>query len=123
MRVDYEGQKKGGLKKPPWNIFLGRIFFHNTKILMDILNGKPGAKRDIVVLNAAAAIYAADKAGSIRLFQPCRQSDAQMRSYCILSDLLSETMYYDDSTYISGNSLVIFRLVAFALGQRYKHIC
>lgn len=38
----------------------------NAKILLDIFNGKPGPKRDIVVLNAAAAIYAADKAKSIQ---------------------------------------------------------
>lgn len=38
----------------------------NGAILLDILKGKPGPKRDIVVLNAAAAIYAADKAGSIK---------------------------------------------------------
>jgi len=38
----------------------------NAKILMDILNGKPGPRRDIVVLNAAAAIYVADKAKSIQ---------------------------------------------------------
>jgi anthranilate phosphoribosyltransferase len=38
----------------------------NAKILLDILNGKPGPKRDIVILNAAAAIYVADKANSIQ---------------------------------------------------------
>lgn len=38
----------------------------NASILLDVLNGKPGPKRDIVVLNAAAAIYAADKAASIK---------------------------------------------------------
>lgn len=38
----------------------------NSGILLDILNGKPGFKRDIVVLNAAFAIYAADKAVSIK---------------------------------------------------------
>jgi anthranilate phosphoribosyltransferase len=38
----------------------------NAKILLDILNGKPGSRRDIVVLNAAASIYVADKAKSIK---------------------------------------------------------
>ncbi|MDI6759089.1 MAG: anthranilate phosphoribosyltransferase [Candidatus Omnitrophota bacterium] len=38
----------------------------NTKILLNILSGEKGPKRDIVVLNAAAAIYAADKASSIK---------------------------------------------------------
>jgi len=37
----------------------------NAQILFDLLNGKPGALRDIVVLNAGAAIYAADKVSSI----------------------------------------------------------
>jgi len=37
----------------------------NARILVDILRGKPGPMRDITVFNAAAGIYAADKAGSI----------------------------------------------------------
>jgi len=38
----------------------------NAKIILDIFGGKPGPQRDIVVLNAAAAIYAADRARSIK---------------------------------------------------------
>ncbi|MFA5145459.1 MAG: anthranilate phosphoribosyltransferase [Candidatus Omnitrophota bacterium] len=38
----------------------------NAGIITDILKGRPGPKRDIVVLNAAAAIYTADKAGSLK---------------------------------------------------------
>ena len=39
----------------------------NAKIVIDILEGKEkGAKRDIVLLNAGAAIYAAGKADSIK---------------------------------------------------------
>lgn len=38
----------------------------NAEIIKDILNGKTGPCRDIVVLNAAAAIYAADKTGSVK---------------------------------------------------------
>jgi len=37
----------------------------NVKIVRDILAGKKGAKRDIVLLNAGCAIYAADKAATI----------------------------------------------------------
>jgi len=44
---------------------LGAGIAENVKILLDILNGREGPKRDIVVLNSAAAIYAADKAKSI----------------------------------------------------------
>jgi len=39
---------------------------YNAKIIIDILEGKTGPKRDIVILNAAAAIYVADKAKSIK---------------------------------------------------------
>ena len=38
----------------------------NAEILRGILSGNPGPARDIVVLNAAAAIYAANKAGSLK---------------------------------------------------------
>lgn len=39
----------------------------NAKIILDILKGKDkGPKRDVVLLNAAAALYAADKADSIK---------------------------------------------------------
>lgn len=38
----------------------------NVKIMLDLLNGKSGPYRDIVVLNAAAAIYVAGKAKSIK---------------------------------------------------------
>jgi anthranilate phosphoribosyltransferase len=38
----------------------------NARILLDIFNGQRGPRRDIVVLNAAAAIYAAGKAESIQ---------------------------------------------------------
>ena len=39
----------------------------NAKITLDILNGKEkGAKRDVVLLNAGAAIYTAGKASSIK---------------------------------------------------------
>jgi len=39
---------------------------HNAKITMDILKGKKGPKRDITVLNAAAAIIAAGKSNNFR---------------------------------------------------------
>ncbi len=38
----------------------------NAKILTGVLSGKTGPYRDIVLLNAACAIYAADKAASIK---------------------------------------------------------
>ncbi|MBI5145472.1 MAG: anthranilate phosphoribosyltransferase [Candidatus Omnitrophica bacterium] len=38
----------------------------NARILMDILKGKIGLKRDMVILNSAAGLYVADKVNSIR---------------------------------------------------------
>jgi len=43
----------------------GGSITENAQIALDILSGKKGAKRDIVLFNAACAIYAADKAASI----------------------------------------------------------
>ncbi|SHJ54593.1 anthranilate synthase/phosphoribosyltransferase [Hathewaya proteolytica DSM 3090] len=38
----------------------------NSKIILDILKGEKGAKRDIVVLNAAAALYVGKKVGDLK---------------------------------------------------------
>jgi anthranilate phosphoribosyltransferase len=38
----------------------------NVQIMLEVLNSRPGPARDIVILNAAAALYAADRAGSIK---------------------------------------------------------
>jgi anthranilate phosphoribosyltransferase len=38
----------------------------NAAIMLELFKGAPGAKRDIVVFNAAAALYAADKVASIK---------------------------------------------------------
>lgn len=55
-----------GIKKADSKDLLGASALDNAKILFDILNGKDGPLRDIVVLNAAAAIYTADKTSSIK---------------------------------------------------------
>ncbi|MFH1198650.1 MAG: anthranilate phosphoribosyltransferase [Candidatus Omnitrophota bacterium] len=55
-----------GLKRAKPEDLLGGDPRQNAKDLLEILNGKTGPKRDIIILNAAAAIYAADKAVSIK---------------------------------------------------------
>jgi anthranilate phosphoribosyltransferase len=55
-----------GIKKAKLEDLLGGNLVYNAKILFDVLNGKTGPQRDIVVLNAAAAIYAADKTKTLR---------------------------------------------------------
>lgn len=55
-----------GFKKAKLEELSGGDASVNAMILLDILGGKDGPRRDIVLFNAAAAIYVADKAGSIK---------------------------------------------------------
>lgn len=55
-----------GFKKARLEDLQGGTAQDNAGILIEILKGKTGSKRDVVVLNAAAAIYAADKVNSIK---------------------------------------------------------
>ncbi|MBM3246012.1 MAG: anthranilate phosphoribosyltransferase [Candidatus Omnitrophica bacterium] len=55
-----------GIKKSKLEDLVGGDAACNGQILLDILKGAAGPRRDIVLLNAAAAIYAADKAKSIK---------------------------------------------------------
>ena len=54
-----------GLKKAMIEDLTGASIEENAKSLTELLNGKTGPKRDIVLLNAGAAIYAADGAATI----------------------------------------------------------
>jgi anthranilate phosphoribosyltransferase len=54
-----------GFKRASLNDLLGGSIDENVKIAYDILAGKPGSRRDIVLFNAGCAIYAADKADTI----------------------------------------------------------
>ena len=55
-----------GFKKARVEDLLGGNISDNVQIMLEVLNGKPGSKTDIVLLNAAAALYAADKVKSIK---------------------------------------------------------
>lgn len=55
-----------GFKKARLEDLSGGSAEDNAKILLDILNGSKGPKRDIVLLNAGSAIYVADKVKSIK---------------------------------------------------------
>ena len=54
-----------GFKRASLDDLSGGSIAENVKIFQDLLAGKPGAGRDVVLLNAGAAIYAANKADSI----------------------------------------------------------
>ena len=45
--------------------YLGGTPQENAEIIVSILSGQPGAKRDIVLINAAAALVVAEKVGSL----------------------------------------------------------
>jgi len=55
-----------GFKRAKLEDLRGADASYNAQILRDILKGKSGPKRDIVLLNAAAAIYVADRVESIK---------------------------------------------------------
>lgn len=55
-----------GLSRTSLADLAGGSASENAEDLFNILNGKSGAKRDIVVLNSAAALYVADKVKSIK---------------------------------------------------------
>ena len=54
-----------GLNRHPLESIRGGTADENAGFLRSVLNGEPGARRDVVLLNAGAALYVADKAHSI----------------------------------------------------------
>lgn len=64
---DYEiAPEDFGFKRTRLKDLLGGGIEENKRIAMDVLNGEDGPKRDIVLFNAGCAIYAANKANSIK---------------------------------------------------------
>ena len=63
---DYEiSPEEFGLARAKAEDLAGGSIQENVKILQDILDGKKGKTRDIVLLNSGCAIYAADRAKTI----------------------------------------------------------
>jgi anthranilate phosphoribosyltransferase len=63
---DYEiAPEDFGFRRAKIEDLMGGSILENVQIALDVLGGKSGYKRDIVLLNAGCAIYAADKAASI----------------------------------------------------------
>jgi anthranilate phosphoribosyltransferase len=55
-----------GLPRATLDQFTGGDIATNQSLLYDVLTGVPGARRDIVLLNAAAVLVAADLAGDLK---------------------------------------------------------
>lgn len=65
--VDYTiNPKDYGLTMCEIDALAGGDSVHNARIILDLFNGKLGARRDLLCLNAGAALYIADKAASIQ---------------------------------------------------------
>jgi anthranilate phosphoribosyltransferase len=63
---DYEVTPEDfGFKRAKLEDLLGGSIEENVKIVNEILNGKAGPRRDIVLFNSACAIYAANKTDTI----------------------------------------------------------
>ncbi|MDP2927315.1 MAG: anthranilate phosphoribosyltransferase [Candidatus Omnitrophota bacterium] len=79
-----------GFKRASLNDLLGGSIDENVKIVQDLLAGKPGSRRDIVLLNAGCAIYAADKADTIakgvRLAEESIDSGAALKKLELLKE-------------------------------------
>lgn len=58
--------EKFGIKRARLKDITGGTVMDNAKLLVDILNGKKGYCRDIVILNSAYALLASDKAASVK---------------------------------------------------------
>lgn len=57
--------KDYGIKQGKKSDIVGGNALENSRITMDILSGKPGAQRDIVLMNAGCALYVGQKAASL----------------------------------------------------------
>ena len=67
-----------GLPRSPAAALKGGDPAHNAKALIDVLDGAPGAFRNIGLINAGAALVVAGRAGSIR--DGVATADAAIRS-------------------------------------------
>jgi anthranilate phosphoribosyltransferase len=66
-RRDYEmAPEELGFKRAKLSDLIVKDREENKRIVLEVLGGRQGAHRDIVLLNAACAIYAADKAKTIQ---------------------------------------------------------
>lgn len=79
-----------GLPRVSAEDLIGGSVEENAAIVLDILTGKKGPKRDIVLLNAAGAIYAADGADSMekamRFAADSIDSGAAMKKFMALKE-------------------------------------
>jgi anthranilate phosphoribosyltransferase len=66
VRTFYVHPADAGLAKATPQALQGASAADNAAIIRDVLAGEPGAARDVVLLNAGAALFVAGRAGSLR---------------------------------------------------------
>lgn len=62
----YVSPEEAGLKRADMADIIGGSAADNGRIILNVLQGEQGPRRDVVLLNAAAALVAGDKACSLR---------------------------------------------------------
>src|SRR5262249_16370375 len=55
-----------GLGRAPLSEIQGGDAQHNSAIILEVLQGKPGPRRDVVLLNASAALVASGRANGLK---------------------------------------------------------
>lgn len=93
--VNYEiSPKDFGIRTAQPEDLEGGSVHDNVQIMLEVLNSKSGPCRDIVILNAAAALYTADRAGSIKQAIPMVidsiDSGRAIRKLAFLKELSNE---------------------------------
>lgn len=87
--------QKFGIMKAAKKDLMGSDSSKNAEIIQNILKGKKGPQRDIVVLNSAAAIYLAGKANTIAEgIQYAEKSIDEGSALQVLQKLIKETKKY-----------------------------
>ncbi|MCX5708771.1 MAG: anthranilate phosphoribosyltransferase [Candidatus Omnitrophica bacterium] len=86
--------KDFGIRLVPPEDLLGGSAQDNAQIMLEVLNSKSGPARDIVILNSAAALYAADRVSSIKaglnLAMDSIDSGRALRKLAFLKELSNE---------------------------------
>lgn len=95
LKTYFISSQQFGIKSSTKKDLAGGDATENAKIIQDILKGEKGPKRDILVLNSAAAFYLAGKAKDIKSgIKLAEESIDSGAAFKVLKDLIKETQKY-----------------------------
>jgi len=99
VRTYYVSPEDFGLSRAPIEEIQGGDAACNAEIIREILSGRPGTKRDVVLLNAAAGLVAGGKAQTLREgIQIARQSIDSGEAHARLEHLAALTQRLSPGT-------------------------